>query len=89
MVNSALTCIPFYQASARAGMAAWLAAAALGLAACAGGPVHDSMALAPLSNERIAQILASPDRSAADRTNDLRRKPPQLLGFIGPRGAAV
>jgi hypothetical protein len=39
----------------------------------------------PLSAEKIAEILASPDRSAADRTNDLRRKPEQLLPFIGPR----
>src|SRR3954447_2461219 len=37
----------------------------------------------PISSEQIAQILASPDRSAADRTNDLRRKPEPLLGFIG------
>jgi predicted methyltransferase len=28
-----------------------------------------------LSSERITQIIASPERSAADRTNDLRRKP--------------
>src|SRR3954452_441155 len=39
----------------------------------------------PLSSEQIAQIVASPDRSAADRTNDLRRKPEQMLGFIGIR----
>jgi predicted methyltransferase len=38
---------------------------------------------APLSRERIAGILASPDRSAADRTNDVRRKPDQMLAFIG------
>lgn len=38
----------------------------------------------PLSAEKVAEILASPDRSAADRTNDLRRKPEQLLPFIGP-----
>src|SRR4051812_17006103 len=37
----------------------------------------------PLSSEQIAQIVASPDRSAADRTNDLRRKPELMLGFIG------
>ena len=30
----------------------------------------------------IAEILASPDRSAADRTNDLRRKPQEMLTFI-------
>ena len=42
-----------------------------------------SSGTAKLSAERIAEILASPDRSAADRTNDLRRKPAQMLAFIG------
>jgi predicted methyltransferase len=42
-----------------------------------------------LSNERISQIVASPDRSAADRTNDLRRKPVQMLAFIGIRPGMV
>src|SRR6202790_4661459 len=42
-----------------------------------------------LSSEQIAQIVASPDRSAADRTNDLRRKPEQMLGFIGIRPGIV
>jgi predicted methyltransferase len=39
----------------------------------------------PLTQEQIKQIVASPDRSAADRTNDLRRKPEQMLVFIGIR----
>ena len=43
-------------------------------------PVPDS-----LTRERIAEILAAPDRSAADRTNDQRRKPELVLAFIGPR----
>ena len=38
-----------------------------------------------LSRERIAEIVASPDRSAADRTNDQRRKPELMLAFIGVR----
>src|SRR3954451_11607547 len=42
-----------------------------------------------LSPEQIAQIVASPDRSDADRTNDLRRKPEQMLGFIGIRPGIV
>src|ERR1700730_1641298 len=42
-----------------------------------------------LSKERIAEILASPDRSAADRTNDIRRKPDQMLAFIGVRPGMV
>jgi predicted methyltransferase len=44
-----------------------------------------SQQAAPLSAEQAAQIVASPDRSAADRTNDLRRKPEQMLVFIGVR----
>jgi len=36
----------------------------------------------PNSPARIAEILASPDRSAADRTNDQRRKPADMLAFI-------
>lgn len=38
-----------------------------------------------LSTDRIAQIVASPDRSAEDRDADKRRKPEQVLGFIGIR----
>jgi predicted methyltransferase len=44
---------------------------------------------AALSRERIAEIIASPDRSAADRTNDIRRKPDQMLAFIGVRPGMV
>src|SRR5256885_8832652 len=42
-------------------------------------------ASAPLPRERIAEIVASPERSAADRTNDVRRKPVEMLSFIGVR----
>ena len=38
-----------------------------------------------ISPERAAAIVASPDRTAADRTNDVRRKPAELLAFIGVR----
>src|SRR5580693_7563122 len=38
-----------------------------------------------LSFEQITQIVSSTDRTAADRTNDVRRKPEQMLGFIGIR----
>src|SRR5512139_1770615 len=38
-----------------------------------------------LTREQIKQIVASPDRSAADRTNDQRRKPEEMLLFIGLR----
>jgi predicted methyltransferase len=55
---------------------------ALLLGGCASAP-------APISSERIAEILASPDRRPADRTNDLRRKPAQMLAFIGVRPGMV
>ena len=42
-----------------------------------------------LSAQRIAAIVASPDRSAADRTNDIRRKPAEMLAFIGIREGMV
>ncbi len=42
-----------------------------------------------LSAERIAAIIASPDRSAADRNNDLRRKPDQMLLFLGIRPGMI
>src|SRR4051812_22888668 len=43
----------------------------------------------PITRERIAEIVASPDRSAADRTNDVRRKPGLMLAFIGVRPGMV
>jgi predicted methyltransferase len=43
----------------------------------------------PLSSAQIIQILSSPDRTTADRTNDLRRKPAQMLSFIGIRPGIV
>ena len=61
-----------------------LAVAALSLlAAC---ELLSSKAPPPLvSAGEIAKILASTDRTAADRTNDLRRKPDAMLAFIGVR----
>ena len=35
-----------------------------------------------LSPARIAEIVATPDRSAADRANDIRRKPLKMLEFL-------
>ena len=43
----------------------------------------------PLSSEQIAQIVKSTDRTAADRTNDERRKPELMLVFIGIRPGIV
>jgi predicted methyltransferase len=51
-----------------------------------GGCAHSP---APISNERIAEIIASPDRRPADRTNDVRRKPAEMLAFIGVRPGMV
>jgi predicted methyltransferase len=51
------------------------------LAGCAGPQ--------PLPPDRIAALVASPDRNAADRINDLRRKPAEMLAFIGVRPGMV
>jgi predicted methyltransferase len=51
----------------------------------AGRAIAQSRAPGPISAELIARILASPDRTAADRTNDLRRRPEAMLAFIGIR----
>lgn len=59
--------------------ALWLACvAALGMTACA-------TQAPPVSAASIAQIVASPDRSEADRINDRRRMPEKMLAFIAPR----
>ena len=57
-----------------------------GLAVFAGAlPGVAQQTAALLAQDQIARIVASPDRSAADRTNDLRRKPEPMLAFIGIR----
>ena len=56
------------------------------LSACALTPAEPPPSL---SSQRIAQIIANPDRSAADRNNDLRRKPEAMLAFIGIRPGMV
>jgi predicted methyltransferase len=64
--------------------------AALGFALLAlGGCAGPGNGATELSSARIAEILASPDRSEADRTNDQRRKPQQLLAFTGARPGMV
>jgi predicted methyltransferase len=62
-----------------------LVAVALLLGACAAPPP----VAPPNSPARIAEIVAGPDRTPADRTNDLRRKPEQMLAFIGIRPGIV
>ena len=66
---------------AHLGRLALVAAASLLLGACAGSPT--------LSQDQIAAIVASPDRSPADRINDIRRKPADMLAFIGVRPGSV
>ena len=53
-----------------------LAIAAFVLSACATHPL-------PTDASRYAGIVAAPDRSAADRVTDVRRKPAEMLAFIG------
>jgi predicted methyltransferase len=64
----------------------------LTLGACT-SPGASSSAAAPgaavLSPARVAEILASPDRTDADRTNDVRRKPYDMLNFIAIRPGMV
>lgn len=43
------------------------------------------VAQAPIPAAQIAAIIGAADRTAADRTNDLRRKPAEMLAFIGVR----
>ena len=55
-----------------------LALVAAGIAACTSGPRAPDPA-------RYTSVVAAPDRSAADRVNDVRRKPAELLAFIDVR----
>jgi predicted methyltransferase len=60
---------------------ATLAAATALVAACATAPTGS----AGMSREQATAIVASPDRTAADRQTDARRKPVEMLAFIGLR----
>jgi predicted methyltransferase len=59
--------------------------AAIILGGCAATSPSADRAPPSLNAEQIAAIVASPDRSAGDRTNDVRRKPVEMLVFIGVR----
>jgi predicted methyltransferase len=63
----------------------WAACAAIALVACSGLATSPPSSRPTVSAQRIDEIVDSSDRSAADRTNDLRRKPKQMLAFIGIR----
>jgi predicted methyltransferase len=64
------------------------AAAALG-AGCAAGDVSGRRDAGAMSRSQIEAIVASPDRSDADRRNDVRRKPVEMLSFVGVRPGMV
>ncbi len=66
----------------RTGILAALAAVAFAATAAA----QPAPVLAP---DQVAAIVAAPDRSQADRTNDLRRKPEAMFNFIGVRPGIV
>jgi predicted methyltransferase len=69
-------------------MRAALAALAVGvLGACAVTP--RAPASGTLTEAQITAVVNSPDRTAADRQNDVRRKPEQILRFIGLRPGMV
>jgi predicted methyltransferase len=51
----------------------------------AGSAMAPATLPAALNAAQIASLLASPDRSAADRVNDQRRHPAEMLAFIGLR----
>ena len=75
--------------SMNAGGKVLLAAIAVGAGLLLDTCVARAQEKQPLSSEQIAQIVKSADRTAADRTNDQRRKPEQMLGFIGIRPGIV
>jgi predicted methyltransferase len=74
----------FSQRSLRGVLAVSLATLACALAACATKPQQPA-----LTQDQISAILSSPDRTGPDRINDLRRKPAQMLAFIGVRPGMV
>jgi predicted methyltransferase len=67
----------------------WRASAALVLVCSTLGCSTGGGLAAGPSAPRVAEILAGADRTAADRTNDIRRKPEALLPFIGPMPGMV
>ncbi|MDE2371420.1 MAG: class I SAM-dependent methyltransferase [Burkholderiales bacterium] len=64
-------------------LAALLASSLIALAGCADGPAPPAAASTP------AAIVAAADRSPGDRAMDARRKPAELLGFIGVRSGMI
>src|SRR4051794_5316674 len=67
----------------------FLAALLACVAGCAGPGAPARSETAPLPRAQAEAIVASPDRSEADRKNDVRRKPVDMLVFIAPRPGMV
>jgi len=63
-------------------------AAALG-SGCASTDASGRRDAGALSRSQIEAIVAGADRSDADRRNDVRRKPVEMLSFIGVRPGMV
>jgi predicted methyltransferase len=59
----------------------WLSMGIAGLMACGVA----AFATAPVQAQDYRALLAAPDRTAADRENDKRRDPTDMLTFIQPR----
>jgi predicted methyltransferase len=85
-MNKLIACRKSLQKHCAVALAVLLASS---LVACANLSDTHSTDANVLTKERIAEILASPDRSAADRSTDARRKPDQMLAFIGVRPGMV
>ena len=64
-------------------------AAALGIGCAMTNASGGRDEAATLSRAQLQAIVAGPDRSEADRRNDLRRKPVEMLSFIGVRPGMV
>lgn len=77
-----------FTSRARRTLLASATAVVLALASGCSAPGRDGT-VSPLSPARIAELLADPERSAADRLTDERRKPQQMLEFIGVRPGIV
>jgi predicted methyltransferase len=66
-----------------------LVAASAALAAGCAGPGAPPRDPGALSRPQIEALVASPDRSDADRLNDVRRKPVEIIAFTGARPGMV
>jgi predicted methyltransferase len=66
-----------------------LVAASAALAAGCAGPGASPRDSGALSRPQIEALVASPERSDADRLNDVRRKPVEMIAFTGARPGMV